>query len=57
MCEESASTVISSTQVALAIEDVTHVSLSKKIVFPNNFRLFKFLNTYYRDKNPNIGIS
>lgn len=28
MCEESASTVITSTQIALAIEDVSHVSIA-----------------------------
>lgn len=30
MCEESASTIINSTQIALAIEDVSHVSFQKK---------------------------
>lgn len=42
MCEESASSSISSTQIALAIEDVSHVSLFPKLfcIKLNIFRYF-----------------
>lgn len=40
MCEESASTSISSTQIALAIEDATHVNL---LSFIKAFSIFNFI--------------
>lgn len=41
MCEESASSAISSTQIALAIEDVSHVSLFSKL-FSIKLNIFRY---------------
>lgn len=44
MCEESASAVISSTQIALAIEDATHVNQIYQVLDLSTIRTFSIFN-------------